>query len=199
MIAKLRRDLNESLARFARLRREKRGVAAVEFALILPVLVTMYLGTIEVTQAVMANRKMVATTSALGDLAAQAQVLGNSDVTNVFAAATATMQPFSTTSLQMRVTQVKVLGGIARVAWSEGSGGMLPLSVGSVYASFPSSLLPTDPLVTQYYILSEVSYTYTSPIGNLLLSRFVSSMSMSDTFWLRPRIGECVRRNDTCG
>lgn len=194
MLAKLRRDLSDTLARFARLRREKRGVAAVEFALILPVLVTMYLGTIEVTSAVMANRKMVATTSALGDLAAQAQVLGNTDISNVFDAATSTMQPFSTATLRMRVTQIKVLGGVARVAWSDGRG-MSPLGVGSTFASFPAGLLPTDPLVTQYYVFAEVQYDYHSPIGNLL----IGPMSMGDNFWLRPRIGECVRRNDTCG
>lgn len=194
MLAKLRSDLAGLRASLGWLRRDSRGVAAVEFALILPILVTLYLGTIEVTNAVMANRKMVATTSALGDLAAQAQVLSDGDVTNVFNAASSTMQPYSVSSLQMRVTQVKVLNGVARVAWSEARG-MTRHSVGSVYPSFPSSLLPSDPLVTQYFVVSEVSYAYTSPIGNLL----IGTMNMSDTFWLRPRIGECVRRNDSCG
>ena len=193
MLAKLRRDLLDTLARFKRLRREKRGVAAVEFALVLPVLVTAYVGTIEVTQAVIANRKMVATTSALGDLAAQAQVLSDNDVSNVFDAATSTMQPFRTTSLQMRVTQIKIVGGVARVAWSDARG-MTARSPGAVFTGVPSGLMPSDPLVTQYLVYSEVTYSYTSPLGNML----IGTMNMSENFWLRPRIGECVRRNSSC-
>ena len=52
-----------------RLARDRRGAVAVEFAICLPVLLTMYLGSFVVTDMVSCNRKVTIATRALADLA----------------------------------------------------------------------------------------------------------------------------------
>jgi Flp pilus assembly protein TadG len=55
-----------------RLLRDKRGISAVEFAMLLPLMVTLYLGGVEVSQAVAVDRKVTLVARSLGDLVAQA-------------------------------------------------------------------------------------------------------------------------------
>ena len=67
----LRRN-RAALRRLARkLARGQRGVAAVEFAFVLPVMLTAYFGIVEIGQGVMTDRKVTQLTRALGDLASQ--------------------------------------------------------------------------------------------------------------------------------
>jgi Flp pilus assembly protein TadG len=173
-----------------RLHRDERGVSAVEFAMILPLMVLMYVGTIEVTSAVSANRKMVATASTIGDLAAQAQDISNSDMANIFDASSAVMNPFSTASLRLRVSQIRIdQNGTATVAWSDGRN-IAPLARGSAFTGLPAGVAVRNTNV----IVSQVTYSYTSPLGNMI----VGPILMSEDFYFRPRIGDCVRRNGSC-
>jgi Flp pilus assembly protein TadG len=90
----------------ARFHRDERGVAAVEFALILPVLVLLYVGVVDITYAVTANRKVTQVTSAVADLTAQAFEVDNQDVQNIFRAANDIMRPYPTAGLQVAITVV---------------------------------------------------------------------------------------------
>ena len=60
-----------SRAFFGRLTRDDRGVAAVEFALILPLMLTLYLGCAELSQGLIATRKSTNVAIALSDLVAE--------------------------------------------------------------------------------------------------------------------------------
>lgn len=92
-----------------RIKRDDKGVAAVEFALILPLMVTLYLGCTEITQGVLASRKMAILSRTLSDIVAQqpttitspctASGLCASTMTSIFSAASAVMSPFSTTAM----------------------------------------------------------------------------------------------------
>ena len=57
-----------SSAGCAVLLRDKRGVSAVEFAMLLPLMVTLYLGGVEVSQGIAIDRKVTLTARTLGDL-----------------------------------------------------------------------------------------------------------------------------------
>ena len=54
-----------------RLGRDQRGVSAVEFAMLLPLMITLYLGVVEISQAVGIDRKVTLTTRTVADLASQ--------------------------------------------------------------------------------------------------------------------------------
>jgi Flp pilus assembly protein TadG len=97
-----------------RLGRDEKGIAAVEFALILPLMVTLYVGSIQVTQGVLASRKMAMLSRTLSDIVAQQPTatttpcssagLCDSAMSLIFDAATAVMSPFDTGYLQSTAT-----------------------------------------------------------------------------------------------
>lgn len=116
---------------------DKRGIAAVEFALILPLMLTLYLGSVELTKGVLASRKVTLVARALSDLASQqldcpsnpgaAPCLTNANMATVFSAATAIMSPYSASNLRMTVSQVDIVTYnstlYAYTKWSVTSGG----------------------------------------------------------------------------
>lgn len=188
MLGRLARCLADS--RIVRFLGEGRAVAAVEFALILPVMLLMYLGTVEVGNAVSANRKVVATASTIGDLAAQSTSIDDTTMSSIFDASSAVIEPFSASPLQLRVTQITIdSNSKAWVSWSDARN-TTALTKGQAFSGLPSNLT----VANTYLIYSEVKYGYTSPVGQLI----AGTLTMGDTFYLRPRIGTCVQRNGSC-
>ena len=162
---------------FDRLKRDQDGAAAVEFALLAPVMVFMYFGLVETCEAILAERKANHVASAVGDLIAQAETLSSSDVTDIFRIGSSVLTPFSTSTLQMRVSSYSPnSSGNLAVTWSCASG-MSKLSVGST-KTIPITVSTGDSI-----ILSEVSYQFTSPLRYAL----PNALTYSETYYLRPR------------
>src|SRR3954447_16418142 len=88
ILARMRRPLRRFLS-------DKRGVSAVEFAMVLPLMITLYLGGVEVSSAVAIDRKMTLIARTLADLVSQATSVDNSGMTSILAATTAVMAPYS--------------------------------------------------------------------------------------------------------
>jgi TadE-like protein len=99
-------------SRFKALKHETSGVAAVEFALILPVMLLMYVGVVEITRLYAADRKAVVFAHTIADLATQAdndkttniQTLKDGDITLIFGLASAVLVPFNEAGASMRLT-----------------------------------------------------------------------------------------------
>ncbi len=159
---------------------DRKGLAAIEFALIAPIMILAYFGVAEFCGAMLAERKASHVASAIGDLAAQYSSLQASDIANFFAAGDAIMSPSSTTSLQMRISVVRenAAGTAATVLWSCPSSNWTALGTGTPVA-LQTNLIGAG----QSVVMSEVQYTYTSPANYLL-----KTVPYSDTFYLRPRI-----------
>ncbi len=163
------------IARLAsRLRSDRRGVAALEFALILPALVTAYFGTVELTRIVDTNRKLSHFARTLADLSGRADNPNPSasDMTALTSAATVILRPLDTSGLRIVVNAMGV----------EAIGGTL---YGGVCSSWPQNAtqrpaltvngtngLPVTPAAYQFdgarYILAEVSMAYTPLVGSNL-------------------------------
>jgi len=191
MIRTLRDAVDRLKTKLGAFAGNERGVSAVEFAMILPVMATMYLGTVEVTNAVSASRKVTAAASALGDLAAQATDIDNTEMTNLMNAARAVLQPFTTGPMQFRVSQIRIDDQRrVTVGWSDAQN-MSAYARGAAFTGLPATLL----VANTWLVYAEVSYGYTSPVGSFLIT---GTMTMRDDFYLRPRIGDCVRRNGAC-
>lgn len=159
------------------LARDKAGVSAVEFALIAPVMITLLLGAVELSDVMMADRKVTSVTSTMADLAGQAISLSNSDVDDIFTAATAIMNPYDATSVELRVTSVNIEDTTTEVGWGDayntnayapGSAFTLPVGLGGTGDSV---------------IVGEVTYTHTSVIGQFL----GGPKELTDTFYMQPR------------
>lgn len=88
----------------ARFRREESGVAAVEFAFIAPLLVVFLLGTTTATQSLWANGKVSQTTSVIGDLISQENLIDDTVFKAITDAGQVLMEPFPTSDLKISVT-----------------------------------------------------------------------------------------------
>src|ERR1700759_3890032 len=145
MIRTIRSALAAPLRRFAR---DQHGVSAVEFAILLPLMLTMYLGGVEISQAVSADRKTTLVAHTIGDLVAQASNVTSADVTNVLNAGAAVAYPFSSSNLRETVTAVCInsAGNQATVLWSRTLNGTARTC--TVTTSIPSALMvPSTSLI----------------------------------------------------
>ncbi|HLI65841.1 MAG TPA: TadE/TadG family type IV pilus assembly protein [Caulobacteraceae bacterium] len=173
------------MIRLRRLARDTRGVSAVEFAFIAPVLILAYFGLAELCGAMLAERKTSHVAYAVGDLAAQATTLHDSDITNIFAIGNIIMSPDPTAGLKMRITSVQADSkGATTVGWSDASG--LTANTPGNTIAIPANLIGNS----QSIIKAEAQYTYTVPVAYMLPASF----PFSYTFYLRPRIVDPVSR-----
>src|SRR5882757_10401303 len=85
---------------------DRRGVSAVEFAMLLPLMVTLYLGAVEISQGVAIDRKVTLTTRTVADLASQVSSINNADMTNLLNATAAVVTPYDTSRLRVVVSAV---------------------------------------------------------------------------------------------
>ena len=116
------------LARFGA---DRRGGAALEFALIAPVMVTLYFGAVEFSQAFLAQRKADHVASAVGDLVARARTVSTGDLSDYFTIGSQIMAPFPSGGLGIRVTSLtEGASGAPTVSWSRGYGSMAARTVG---------------------------------------------------------------------
>ncbi len=184
MLIRLRKTFVDPLQRFSRrFGADDRGMSAVEFALILPLLVTLYLGVNEITQAVTIKRKLSHATSALGDLVAQQQQVDKAILENILDAATAIIVPFPIDNLRIVLSGVDVDNqGIAKVAWSEARN-RSELAKGTT-VSMPTGVATNN----TGFVMAELDYTYTPPIGYVI----TGSITLDDKFYLRPRVGDRI-------
>ena len=175
-------SLSQHLARLAK---DQRGVSAVEFAMLLPLMLTLYLGTVEVSQGVGIDRKVTLTTRTVADLASQVLTINNADMANLLNASSAVILPYDTTKLKVTVSEVTIDGnGIAKIVWSDTLNG-IKHSAGTI-VTLPSALNVANTSL----IWSEVAYTYKPAIGYVV----TGTMNLSDQIYMRPRLSDTVSR-----
>jgi Flp pilus assembly protein TadG len=173
---------------------DRAAVAGVEFALILPILLMLYFGTVEFGNALTIARKATHLTSTLADLVTQSKTVSNTDIANIFEVGRAIMEPYTTSHLRARVNLIYIdEDGEATVAWSDvsnyGSAGTVTEPALSALASGTPVFVP-DNVLQPYVIQSEVHYYYTPMIGYLLTGIF----DLNDTFFLSPRLSDDITR-----
>jgi Flp pilus assembly protein TadG len=164
---------------WSRWRLDRRGVSAVEFALILPTFLILYLGGFEISNATATYRKVTDTTVELANVTAQYTTMASSDVTTVMSASAQIMAPYSTSSLKIVLSEITTdANNNATVTWSQSYNGGTPLTVGAAVT------LPTGyGSKSTSYILVNTTYSYVPTIG----ASFVGTIPMSDQLYMLPR------------
>jgi Flp pilus assembly protein TadG len=161
-----------------RLLSNNHGVAMIEFAFVGPVMITLYLGTFQLCDAISAYRKVTTTARSIADLTSQYISVSNADLDTVLNSSTQIMAPYSALKAKMTVTQIKIdNSGAAKVDWSR-SKNAIALNGGDDYA-LPSAIkTPNSSL-----IIAKVTYEYTPPFA----FGVIGSIPFSDTIMMSPR------------
>lgn len=168
----------------SRLRADDRGVAAVEFAFTVPVLLIVYLGGFELSQAMATYRKMSDATVELANVAAQYTTMGSLDVNSVFSASSQIMAPYPTQNLTIVLTEIATdASNHATVQWSQPYNGATALVAGSA-VTLPAGLGTAN----SYYILVQTTYQYNPVVG----ANYIPSMPMSDQLYIIPRASTSI-------
>jgi Flp pilus assembly protein TadG len=164
---------------FNNLGKDQRGGAAIEFAIIAPVAIVLYIGFAELTMAMMAERRAAHVASVVADLVSQTPSVTSANVSDIFAVGNSIVAPFPSAPLSLRVTSVIAdANAVPKVAWSQGHG-LTALSNGATVTAFPANLLAANESV----VMADVQYQFTSPLQLVL----PNALTFRDTFYLKPR------------
>jgi Flp pilus assembly protein TadG len=167
------------LRSWRRLARDDKGVAAVEFALVVPIVIIVYAAGFEIAQASTVYRKLTDTTVQLANVTSQYTSVLTSDVNTIMGASSEIMAPYSTTPLTIVVTEVSTdTNSKATVVWSVPYQGGTALAKGSTVA-MPANFASAS----SYYILVQSTYAYSPTVGVNL----VKSIPMTDQIFMVPR------------
>ena len=159
------------------------GVAAIEFAFIMPIFALVLLGAIEYCRVISVYRKLTLTTRTVTDLTTQYLQMSNADVSTVLNASSTIMVPFSTTQLKIVLSQINTdSAGKSTVSWSKTLNGTALVAGTTVTMPTGSTQASTS------VILSQVTYAYTPIFG----SQFVKPVTLSDRISMSPRLSATV-------
>lgn len=170
--------------------RDRRGVSAIEFAMVVPALLLLYVATVEIGSALTVHRRASQVAATAADLAAQVKSVTKGDIQDMQAAASSIITPYPIMPLTIVLSSVVADDqNHGKVEWScasKGSG----RAEDSAYA-VPPGLTQANSSV----IVAEVTYAYAGLLG---LTAFFSpgAFDMKRTFYTRPRQSAKVEKTD---
>jgi Flp pilus assembly protein TadG len=161
---------------------DNRGMSAVEFAMLLPVMLTLYLGGVELSQGISIDRKVTITARTVADLVAQAtsvSTAANANASTALEAASAVLAPYPVGAAKIIVSVVDIdANGNAKVRWSSAKNTSARATGSSI--TVPDALkVPKTTLVW-----GEATYKYQPSIGYVV----TGAMDLSDQIFMRPRL-----------
>lgn len=198
------RGISGILASAKRFRGDSRGVAAIEFAFIVPVLLIMYFVTMEASQAIETSKKVSRIGSMVADLVTQQQSVVKANLDSIMQIGTSTLQPYNRSSPTIIITGIQITDEASpkvQVAWSR------KLVAGTASADAAKNTTTTVPTALQirntFLIRVESDLGYKPIITwsangsqSLGLTSAFNNISMSETYYLRPRRSPTIPCSD---
>jgi Flp pilus assembly protein TadG len=171
-----------------------RAIAATEFAVIVPLMLVMFFGTVEFSSALAVYRDVTLVARTLSDLTSQSTAVADSDLSDNFRAASYILAPYAATPMAATISELYVdpTSLQARVQWSRSgtinSSGTVVLGTGLAVSSIVA--IPSQLAVAgTYLIFSQMSYLYTPSVGYVMN---INGVTLSDVAYTRPRQSICV-------
>jgi len=145
-----------------RFKRDAAGIAAVEFAMMAPVMIIMMVGCVETSDALTVSGRMVNISGAVADMVARCQNIETQDLNDIMTISDALLGRYPRWPLYIKIVDVQsdALGNMT-VAWSYDKSGGHPLAAGAPYVGLPPGLISPSSSI----IVATSSYKYRSPMG----------------------------------
>ena len=168
------------LYRFAR---DPQGVSAVEFAMVLPFMVALYLGTVELGNGLAAKFKATLAVRTVTDLASQYVSIDTSTMSLILNASSTVMTPFPTTNLAITLSEITTdASGQGYVTWSCSLGGTARTWANKY--TLPTNLQSANITV----LLGEIAYPYTPNLGYVI----TGTINISQSQYFYPRLSSTI-------
>jgi Flp pilus assembly protein TadG len=176
-------------ARIRRLRDDLSGVGGVEFALIAPLLLTLYITSFELTIGLSVSKRVTRTASTIADLLTQSSTVTPSDLQQMVNVTNGIFTPYSPKNLSLKITGVTLdSSSNPTVAWSWAQNGSRPYSNGSAVN------VPTDMRSPSTFLVrAEVSVTHQLLMFMPgLMPASLQTITLRREFYYRQRVGSSI-------
>jgi Flp pilus assembly protein TadG len=170
----------------------RRGMAAIEFAMVLPFLLILFLASFDAGNAIGTYMKVRAATYTLAAITNQYQTIQSTDMTTITGATSAVFAPYASAPAIVTISQIKATSASqAQVNWSYSPTAGQALAQGSAVTNLPANFGQNTCGSTFpcYVIMATVRYTYTPTFGYFI----TGTLTLSDALYATPRSSTCVQ------
>jgi Flp pilus assembly protein TadG len=199
--------LSGVFSRIGRLLADRRGVAAIEFALVVPLLLCMYVVTMEFSQGIETNKKVGRVASMVGDLVAQQQKTTTTELTAIMEIGESLLQPYNRSKPKIMITAIEITNDATpevRVAWfrkldGDGAYEWCPDATKGKTTTVPDSLDTPGTFLVRVEACLDYEPVITWAAANkqpLGLAAAFDNLPMKETYYLRPRMSQQVTCSD---
>ncbi len=177
--------------------RNKKGTAAVEFAFILPLMIMLYWGAVQIYEATSVNRRVNTVASSVADLVTQVSEVDDAALARITDIAEGIMTPYDDANLTIAIASYVKSGGNVVLDWSYGGSVSLTAEAAALLENEGDSIIAV-----------EVGNSFSPTLGKLELPLAGGrhevgrdSYDQQASFYLRPRTGACIKHPDSvvCG
>lgn len=172
-----------------------KGIAALEFGYVVPIMLMMFLGTVELSQAITVDRRVSHVASSTADLVARQKSVTQTTLDTYMQIITQLMSPYNDDLLKLTIVHVHATVDNAtqpKVCWSYNRNdngttrGVATYNKGDNYTGLPANLVTGGTSV----VVVEVQYDY----APLILQYFIkTAMPMKEKFYLKPRLSASIQ------
>lgn len=169
-VMNMRQSMSTIRTVLGRFRRDRAGIAATEFAFILPVMTLLFFGMLELSDLQTVSRRLANASNALVDLVAQEPTITHAEVDDAIIGITRLLEPTDTSQFIVRVISVTrgtATGDSPKVGWSRDQTGAAPYSTGDVYDKLDDETVLG---AGRSLIVVEYEYEYASSISGRVFS-----------------------------
>ena len=164
-MAKLGRHYCKARLLARRLARDAGGLALVEFALIVPVMITILLGTVEVSDVMTLSIRTINISGSVANVVARCSNVSTGDLNDIMRISDALLGRYARGPLYIEIVSVKAdAAGAVTVDWSYDHNHRQPLAPGAVYTGPDASLVPANGT----RVIATVTYRYRSPVAQYI-------------------------------
>lgn len=141
------------------------GFAAVEFAMIVPVMIMMLLGCVEVCDALNLQNRVSTIAETASLLVARCSSVSRGDLADVMRISDSIMGKYSEQALKIEIVAVQTdAANTTTVLFSQDRSGGEPYGAGSTYPKLPQGVIAQN----HAGIIADVTYAYRSPFGQYI-------------------------------
>lgn len=179
-------------AMFHALRRDKRGVGAVEFAIVAPLLIITYLGAFELSVGFTVAGKTARAASAVADIIAQQSEVNKAFLTKVPNIAKSILEPYGNANYTLKITGIEVSStNEGTVIWSRDQAGGVPYTVNSK-VTLPGQFTANKSFV----IRTELTVPHELLLYAPSLQATAKTIDLSKTAYFHSRLAQTIKCTD---